>query len=1195
MSGEIGSGGDIELQHDYYAYDSGSTIEITEPNTIIDGRGAVIDMFGSNIRAFTVNASNVTIKNLTIKNANCDMDGGAIYFNQSGTVINCSFTDNKVTSEHAGGAISGDDFKSIDCTFINNAAYRGGALHGGEAYNCSFINNSADRDGGAIYKGNAYDCNFTENHAGNEGGAIFEGSTVGCYFISNSAYGGGALRGGEAYNCSFINNSADQDGGAVHGCKAYDCTFSGNSAKYGGAFYENEAYNCDFTNNTARENGGAVFKGKADNCNFTDNHAKEGGAMYEGTAGLCFLNTTSDTLHNTNILPTFAVLKSFLRFDLADRLLFNLTGDNKNYDGYNTTITLAQDDNPVGVYYALSGSDEGWAMDLNPGVYTATLSMKHYTAIYDSGSTIEITKPNTVIDGRGAVIDMSGSTVQAFKINAFNVTVKNLTIKNANADTYGGAIYFGQFGNVENCIFADNSGKWGGAIWFEAAGSVARCNFTNNVAPSGGGAIWFYGEGNVTNCNFADNTANGGYCYGGAIWMSYGRVENCNFTHNIATDRAGGVYFNAGGNVTNCNFVDNGAYGRLGDSGAIWFKGEGNVTNCNFTNNWASSGSGAIRFCGDGSATECIFTSNIASIGGAIYFQASGKAINCNFINNTATSGFYGGGAIYFASSYGNCHVIGCNFTGNAGDWGPAIYFYSSSGNRTISNSTFLDNRASAEDLQLAQNGNDIVITFIGKNNLLNAIYSPGDVDFTNVTYWSAKGIVNTDDYPPINSKNEAGQNITVIGVVNGNLINIVGITNDEGSIVIDGGAEYYLIVRHDENSYYTGIERTFTNMNFYVNVTSLATTNRTVNITAKSNIYSEVMPGGLQFIVTNAGPIDASYVGNGTWWVVHIFDDYADYKVSAFYSGLDNVNINNAIITISKVNSTLTVSNITFDYGGEGFAAVNFTNASGVVAEVIGQPDAVVGVNDTTITVSGLNAGTYILSVTTITDENYNNITKNVTVTVNKLKTQLTAKAVTTTYNVNNNLVITLKDANGKALSDAKVTVKLKGTKTYTTDKNGQVKINVAKLVPKTYTAKVTFAGNTNYLKSTADVKVTVKKAKAKIKAKKKKYKAKKKTKKFTITLKDNKGKPIKKVKVRLIVQKIKKTSKNKIKKTSKNKTNKKSKKNKRKNIVKTNKKGKATFKINRYKKGKYLATVKFYGNKYYSKTVKKVKINLK
>ena len=74
--------------------------------------------------------------------------------------------------------------------------------------------------------------------------------------------------------------------------------------------------------------------------------------------------------------------------------------------------------------------------------------------------------------------------------------------------------------------------------------------------------------------------------------------------------------------------------------------------------------------------------------------------------------------------------------------------------------------------------------------------------------------------------------------------------------------------------------------------------------------------------------------------------------------------------------------------------------------------------------------------------------------------------------------------------------------------------------MVPKKYTAKVTFAGNSNYLKSTANVKVTVKKAKAKIKAKKKTYKAKKKTKKFKITLKDNKGKPIKKAKVRLIVK---------------------------------------------------------------------------
>ena len=308
------------------------------------------------------------------------------------------------------------------------------------------------------------------------------------------------------------------------------------------------------------------------------------------------------------------------------------------------------------------------------------------------------------------------------------------------------------------------------------------------------------------------------------------------------------------------------------------------------------------------------------------------------------------------------------------------------------------------------------------------------------------------------------------------------------------------------------------------------------------------------------------------------------EYDVTVVYPGDANFlnGTANATLAVNNANSTLTVNgNVSFDYNNKGSTTVNFTNATGVVAEVIGKPNATVVVENDTITVSGLDAGNYVLSVTTITDGNHNNVSETVNVTVNRAKTVLTAKTVNAVYNVNKNLVITLKDSTGKAVSGVKITVKLKGTKTYTTDKNGQVKINVAKLVPKKYTAKVTFAGNSNYLKSTANVKVTVKKAKAKIKAKKKTYKVKKKTKKFKITLKDNKGKPIKKAKVRLIVKKTSKKTK------SKNK--------KKKNIAKTNKKGKATFKINRNKKGKYVATVKFYGNKYYKKAVKKVKIKMK
>ena len=219
------------------------------------------------------------------------------------------------------------------------------------------------------------------------------------------------------------------------------------------------------------------------------------------------------------------------------------------------------------------------------------------------------------------------------------------------------------------------------------------------------------------------------------------------------------------------------------------------------------------------------------------------------------------------------------------------------------------------------------------------------------------------------------------------------------------------------------------------------------------------------------------------------------------------------------------------------------------MIQSVVGQPNAIVVVNDTTITVSGLNAGNYTLTVTTITDANHNNVTKNATITVNKAKTQLTADAITTTYNINKDLVITLKDSAGNALSGVNVIVDLNGAKTYTTDSNGQLKVSTKGLAPKAYTAKITFNGNTNYAESSKDVKVTVKKATPKLTAKKKTFKSSVKTKKYTVTLKDNTGKAIKKAKVTLKV---------------KGKTYK----------ATTNSKGKATFKIKKLnKKGTFKA----------------------
>ena len=191
--------------------------------------------------------------------------------------------------------------------------------------------------------------------------------------------------------------------------------------------------------------------------------------------------------------------------------------------------------------------------------------------------------------------------------------------------------------------------------------------------------------------------------------------------------------------------------------------------------------------------------------------------------------------------------------------------------------------------------------------------------------------------------------------------------------------------------------------------------------------------------------------------------------------------------------------------------------------------------------------------------------------VVVNKITTKLTANNVTATYNVNKNLIISLKDSKGNPIQNISVSVDLGSVKNYVTDEKGQIKVPVQKLVPKTYVAKIKFKGNSHYIESeTADV-VVVKKATPKIGAKAKSFKVKTKTKKYAITLKNNKKQALKNTKVYLKV---------------KGKTY----------AAKTNSKGKATFKITKLtKKGKFNTAIIYKGNKYYKKVTKKTKIIIK
>ena len=588
------------------------------------------------------------------------------------------------------------------------------------------------------------------------------------------------------------------------------------------------------------------------------------------------------------------------------------------------------------------------------------LQHDHYT--YDYGSTICIYGNNRIIDGGGAVIDMAGSDIRAFNVFGSGVTIKNLTIQNVNNPAAAGAIAFYASGSVTNCNFiGNNAGGIGCAVYFldNSEGAVANCNFIGNSAGGSGGAIKMY-SGSVTNCTFVNNTANN-FGGGAILFSNEGHVTNCTFTDNKAAGYGGAVYFDEGatGEIINCNFTNNTA---SVNGGAVYFFHTGKVTNCNFTGNNAYNKGGAINML-SGTVMKCNFTNNNAFDSGAVSVH-TGEVTNCNFVGNKANGDErYGGGAIHMDSgsvencnftnnnaSYGGAILFGiagnvtnCNFTGNNATTGSAIYFYSASATKTVSNSRFLNNRANAEALEVTKNDNNITITFTGIDNLLNAIYSNGDVSFTNVTYWGANVIANTGSSPttPTRSNKEVGQNITVSVVVNDELVlSEVKATDKNGMIVLDisAGENYFICARHETDSYYTEAETINSTMNFSVNVTSQTTGNKTVNLTAKSNIPNEVIDGKLLFIVPSSDPINATYAGNGTWWAVHTFDDYGVHEVNASYTGLDNVTVNNGTVTINDIRlSVVKSANATeVAYNSTVQFTINITNyGPGDAAEV--------------------------------------------------------------------------------------------------------------------------------------------------------------------------------------------------------------------------------------------------------------------
>ena len=616
------------------------------------------------------------------------------------------------------------------------------------------------------------------------------------------------------------------------------------------------------------------------------------------------------------------------------------------------------------------------------------------------------------------------------------------------------------------------------------------------------------------------------------VVMSTANVTIKNITFVNGNTYGGGAveWHGDSGTLTDCNFIGNTATADCG--GAVyWFGDSGTLTDCNFTANTATVNGGAVYWKGEsGTLTNCIFIGNTATAdgGGAVCFASEGgNLVNCNFTNNKADLGgalllnglnghltrcnfinnnaTQGGGALYWNGLYGN--VTGCNFTNNKADLGGAVYRWQNYG--TLANCNFIGNNAT----------------------------DGGTVYVDNEYGWGKSVVVSNCNFTNNNATNYGG---AVYWKGESGTLRDCVFTNN--SATQNGGAIYF-----DE-----GITARTINCNFTNNSASYA---------------------------------GAIFMSSGSVENCIFIDNFANRGGAILSNNLLGVTADTCIfktdsdtaLNTTKLPPTLNVDNfITFYNSGEKLifnlktnSNITVNNGNISISVYFKNNNSWVG-NYSCLSGQGWNVDLPIGSYYAIFDTEYAEFKPiNRTITINKAKTELTANKVTATYNTNKNLVVTLTDINGNPLGGLPLTVKITGSKTYTTDKNGQVKVNVGKLVPKTYNVKITFGENAKYLASSANVKVTVKKAVSKITAKKKTFKKSSKVKKYTVVLKSGKT-PIKKAKLTLKI---------------KGKTYK----------VKTNKKGKATFKIKLTKKGKYKATIKYKGNKYFKATTKKVKIIIK
>ena len=1034
------------------------------------GYGGAINNYGT----LTITGSNLNNNTATGQNTGI----GGVIFNDGGTlnITNSNFTHNNATGQEyaIGGVIYNTAMGtlSITNTNLNNNTATGQNGLGGAIYN---------HNGGIL---NINNTNLTSNTATN-GGAIVNNGTRSNLTIINS---------------KLENNNANKDGGAIYNYNGEINTISNT------IFYNNTPVN--FIIN--QENHIELITNDSYICVGTFTIKVDENEVYNSDMGVLTDFTISpDSLNvklilngtDTNTIDNVFILRKIKEVNIT------------RYDELVNAIKDASEE----LY-------DKYIINLQQGEYNANQNI----SLSDS-ATCKI-----IINGNSNILN-GQNTYQFINIaSGHDLTLNNITITNYTA-TQGGAICNQGTLTITDSTLTHNiaTGQtygYGGGIYNTGTLTITDSTLTQNTVIGQtygyGGAIDNYGSLSITGSNLTHNTATGsnGDGWGGAIYnRNRGTlsITDSNFTYNTATGqyvgRGGAIYNEAATlNINNSNFTYNTATGQgIGRGGAIdnEFGGTITLTNSNFTYNTA--------------------TGQDVGRGGAIDNEAAILNINnSNLTYNTATGHNNGyGGAIYNSGSLSitDSHLTHNTITGQS-VLGSAINNLRVA---TIHNNIFTNNLAkSATGKAIIYEGQAVIqdninadsskysSTIYTENYLYSIVYP------VNITF-------NTFDDEPRNTSIIISANNTTTPTVT-DMINITLELKDDFDYALErqtitvvinqnmttlttdsaGMASMKYQVMSNEtiiNATYTGKEDTYNSTNtLYTLLAEKLETKLLVDDISTAvgktftingillDINDKPVMDAIVNITVNGSTNTAKTDSLGKFNTTMIVQEMGEHPINVtFYenSGYKESNNNTANVTATKTDTkiTLTVSNTTPINNTMITITVNLTDNND---EVLDNQEVTLNIGNETFTTNTTNGiaskeytvnklGSQTITATYTGNNMYNANSTTTDINVCKPDTKLTLNISNTTpiNNTSINITATLTDTKGNKLANQNITITV-GGKSFNV-KTGSDGVATQSYTPtkvETQIIAVTYHGDSQYINSSANTSITVKKIYTKV-----------------------------------------------------------------------------------------------------------------